>query len=220
MDNFPSNSHRTTPPLTPKPPVEEKNVQPVVTGRVIRRKKPLGKRFMETFFNGDSNGVVGYLVRDVLVPAIQNLVTDMVKQGIDKAIYGTASPQYRNARPTYGSSRSIVSYDRYAPSGRPTQATSTMRTPARPPATQVSALDIGEIILDSRIEAQETLEGLSNIIEQYAVASVADLNSLLSQTSQPPDHKYGWRDISAADIKPIREGWLLVLPTPEDLDAR
>lgn len=212
MDNFPSNSHRQQP---ERKPLEEKVIEPVVTGKVIRRKKPLGRRFMETFFSGDSNSVVGYLLRDVLVPAIQNLVTDMVKQGIDKAIYGAAAPQYRNARSTYGA-RSVVSYDRMS-TNRPTPATSTMRTPARPPATQSSALDMGEIILDSRVEAMTVLEGLSNIIEQYNVASVADLNALVAQTSQPTDHKWGWTDVSGADIKHISEGWLLLLPPLEDI---
>src|SRR4051812_15833764 len=96
MDDFPGNS-RTNQPQKPSiiggiptnnPQPDEPKLESVVTGRVIIRKKSLGRRMKETLFSSDSNGIIGYLWREVLVPALQDTATSMVQQGIEKAVYG------------------------------------------------------------------------------------------------------------------------------------
>jgi hypothetical protein len=76
---------------------------------------------------------------------------------------------------------------------------------------------LGEVILDTKIEAETVAEKLYDIIEKYGHVTVADLNDLIGETSQYTDHKYGWTDLRGLDIRRIREGYLLILPDPEDL---
>lgn len=216
MDQFPSNSRsRIEREEKPAPSVEENEpkLDKVVAGKVVRRKKPLGRRFMETFFSGDSTSVVGYLGREVLLPALQDMVTDFVKQGIEKAVYGEVRSVRSNRHST--GPRTHISYDR--------PGTSIVRSPSsttpitRKPVTQPSAFDVGEVILGSKIDAEMVAEKLYETAEQYGCVRVADLNDLIGQTSQYTDHKWGWTDLSQMTVKRVREGFLLVLPEPEDL---
>lgn len=217
MDEFPSNSRRPASPIDKtSPAVEEPELKldKVISGKIIKRKKPLGRRFMDTFFSGDASGVIPYLFRDVLIPALQDMATDMVKQGIERAVYGEVRTTHRSGyRGSSTLPRTHVSYDR--PSSVVGRAPSSY--PVRRPATQPSAFNIGEVILDSLINAQVVADELEKTIMKYGAATVANLNDLTGETSAYTDHKYGWTDLSAMTIKHIREGYLLILPDPEDL---
>lgn len=218
MDDYPSNSRR--PPVKPEetktPPLEEIELPKVVTGKVLRRKKPLGRRFMETFFTGDSNSVFGYLFKEVLIPALQDVATNLVTQGIEKAVYGEVRSPHR---PTRGMSspRNHISYDRYdrpTPGGRPSSA---IRSTPPKPTPQRHADALTSIVLATKMEVEVVLERLGETIETYECATVAHLNSLLGETSAYTDHKWGWTDLTHAGIRRVREGWCLILPEPEDL---
>lgn len=214
MDEFPSNSrNRSSQPEKATPPEEEvKKLNRVVTGKVIKRKKPLGRRMIDTFFAGD--GVLGYLGKEVLLPALQNLITDFVTQGVNRAVYGDAAPPRSSVR---GGSvgRTHISYDRYNSANRP--AVREVSPTTRRLVTQPSSVDIGEVILGSKIEAQVVVDKLYETVEEYGCATVANLNELIGQTSVYTDHKYGWTDLTTMTVKRIREGFLLQLPDPEDL---
>lgn len=219
MEAFPSNSRRPLPQtqaevsVNGQPvPVEEKKLDKVVTGKVIKRKKPFSRRLKETFFN-ENGGVFSYLLKEVLVPALQDTATTMVQQGIEKAVYGEVRSPGRTVRGAAGAPRTHISYDRYT---RPTPPT----PPSRRPVTQPDAIDIGEVVLDSKIDAQMVAEKLFELVEEYGIATVANLNDLLAQSSVYTDHKYGWTDLDSLVVRRVRDGYLLVLPPPEDLDRR
>lgn len=210
MEEFPGNSRRNvTRPATTEPEAEQPKLEPVVTGKVIKRKKPLGQRFVKTFFAGD--GVLGYLGKEVLLPALQNLITDFVTQGVNRAVYGDAAPPRSTTR---GSApRTHVSYNQPTSIVRPSAAA----TPTRRPVTQPSAFDLGDIIVGTKIEADLICEKLYETVEEYGAATVANLNDLIGQTSAYTDHKWGWTDLERLSIARVREGFLIKLPDPEDL---
>lgn len=215
MEDYPGNSRRIVPNEKPAlPPAEDKRFDKVVTGAVIKRKKSLGRRVLDTLFSGDSSSVFGYLLKEVLVPALQATATDMVTQGIEKAVYGEVRSPYRGTqRGSSSVSRTHISYDRASSPGRPAHPAASLRRSA---ATQ-SSTDIGEVILDSKIDAQLVAEKMLEAIEDYGSVTVAQLNELLAQTSNITDYKWGWTDLTTLQIKRIREGWLLDLPDVEDL---
>lgn len=227
MDEYPSNSRRPAvgPPEIDKKSIvpEERKLNKVVTGQVVHRKKSLGRRLKDTFFSSDSGNVFAYLFSEVLVPALQDVATNLVTQGIEKAVYGEVRTPHRSpTRGTPGARGTHISYDQpnrsiirpqrpAAPPGRPI---------ARPAAAQPSALDIGEIILADQINAQIVADGLYEALQDYESVTVANLKELTGETPQYTDYKFGWTDLSAMHIKRIREGYLLMLPEPEDLDRR
>lgn len=217
IEDLPGNSHRPIPGSvnnpSPLPPGGVAKLSPVPglnKEDVIRKKTPLGQKIRNTFFAKDSTNVVTYLLKDVLVPALQDLLTDMVKQGIERAVYGDV----QSPRRTRGSAqRTHVSYN------QPTIIRPASDRPfaGRRPTTQPSSADIGQIVVPDMVQAQLIAEQLYETVEQYGTASVANLNELLNQTSVVTDHKWGWHDLSTMEVKRVREGYWVVLPDPESI---
>ena len=88
MEDYPSNSHKKKTP--PKAIEEAKKVERVVEGEVIRRKKPLGKRFAELFIGGDAKSVGSYVMFEVLLPAVKDTLADAMSQGVERMLFGEA----------------------------------------------------------------------------------------------------------------------------------
>lgn len=217
MDNFPGNSRRAASepgqPEASSSPIHE----PVVSRPVTPRKKPLGQRLKETFIAESAGSVVTFVISEVVVPQVKNLFQDALNSTIDRMFNGTAARARTTNRFSTGTN-THVSYNRYAT--RPTQATSTMsngQSTARGPADPRDSADLGVIVLDTRPEAEEILDTLMLDIDQYKRVSVASLMSLIGQTPTPQDHRWGWKDLSEAEIKRITGGYLLALPPTEDL---
>jgi hypothetical protein len=206
--DFPGNSHKAGEgPLKPKEVVPPKNVQKVVSGEVIQRKKPLGRRLKETLFKSAGR----YVVRDVLVPAFKNMFVDAVNEGAKRTVYGESQARNRDFGRSRFSYNSPV--DRY-PQARPR----TFMLPDQAPHYEARRRqDTMEIILSTREEAEVVLERLSDLIDKYDVASVADLRDLLGQPSTHIDNKWGWAQLKFSDIRQIREGYLLDLPPVEPI---
>lgn len=221
MDDYPSNSRITRPPARPatKPTTvtpstdEERKYESVITGEAKRRKKSLGRRFLDTFFKADSGSVLGYLLKDVLVPALQDIVINTVTQGIEKAVTGEVRNPGRAASSYRGSSSrgTHVSYDR---PGLVRPATSTRR-----PTTQPSSMDIDEIVLDTQHDAQTVANQLYDELRVYNLVTVAALYGFIGETPTYLDSKFGWDDLDGLDIQRLRNGagWVLQLPRPIDL---
>ena len=218
MEQFPSNSHRPPPGSTDKTvtPGEEVKLESVVTGKVVRRKKPLGTRIKEMFFSGET-GVINHLIKEVLVPALQDAAVDMVKQGIERAVYRGDAPLPSRQMRGMPNSRSHTDY---TSAGR-MRPTSHGLAPNRQVMSRTSSLDIGETVVDTKFEAEQVLNMLFSTVQQYGEVTVANLKELTNETGVWTDNKYGWRDVDLegrVDIRRARGGgYALILPPPIDL---
>lgn len=76
--------------------------------------------------------------------------------------------------------------------------------------------DFGELIVDSRGDAEVILEGLNDILDEYQVVSVADLYELAGMTHKGDytGNSWGWTNLKGASIEAVREGYLVKLPKP------
>lgn len=209
MEEFPSNSNRA--PKAARPAKDEpKQIQKVVQGEVKRRRKPLGKRFSETFVGGDAQGVMSYVVLDILVPAAKDTIADAVSQGVERMIFGEARSTSRR-----GSHRTVSGYTPYNRMSSPMTRREEPREPLSRRARATHNFD--EVILDTRVEAEAVIDQLFNLILKYEEATVADLYEMIEVSSSYTDRKWGWTDIRDADVKRVRNGYLLDLPKPEPL---
>jgi hypothetical protein len=205
---FPSNSHKVT---QGKPKAEEKERVPlekVVGGEVIHKKKGLQKRFKEVFLGADAKGTTTYIVVEVLVPAFRNMMFDAVQNGFQRFIYGDAG-----RRPQYGSQqRGRTQYNSPVSrmGSRPTML------PDQPP--RQTHADRGDIILSSNEDASSVLSRLIEIVDQYGVASVADLHDLVGLPTTYIDNKWGWMDLRYSKVRQTRDGFILDLPPIEPID--
>jgi hypothetical protein len=208
MEEFPSNAKKNNKASSDKD--EPKKIEKVIQGEAVRRKKPLGKRFTETFVGGDAKGVWGYVFLDVLVPAAKDMIVDATSQGVERMIFGETRGGRRSS--SRSSPNGYVSYNRYSPMGGRREEPRNISRRAR--ATH----DFDEIILPTRVEAEEVIDRMFDIVSQYETATVADLYELVGINSNYTDGKWGWSDFRGAGVSRVRNGYLLDLPRPESLD--
>jgi hypothetical protein len=187
-----------------------KNINPVVTGSAVRRRKSLRKQFSETFVAGDFRSAVQYVLFDVLLPAAKDMVVEAGSQGIEKLIFGDT--RRRGSTPPQSGPTGHISYNRYAMGSR-------LSGPQRAMSRQARARhNFDEIVLDQRSEAEEVIDRLFDLVSRYEAATVADLYELVGLASVHTDNKWGWTDLTGAGVSRVRGGYLLDLPDPESFD--
>ena len=183
---------------------EPKKINPV-SGKVIVRKKGIFKKFLETIFSDDPESVKTYVVQEVLIPNVKKAISDIVSNGTDILLYGESRRPKQSGNPS-GSRISYSSYSNYY--SQPTRTD-----------TKKESNDFGQdIILESRSSAESVLMQLEEAISRYKMVSVADLNDILGITGAFTDNKYGWYDLSSAQIVRVREGYLIKLPRVKPLN--
>lgn len=214
MDSdFPANSHsaKGSPEKEPK-----KKVERVTESDVIRRKKPLGARFKETFVQGDAQSVWGYVALDVLLPAAKDMVVDAVTQGVERMFFGDSRPSGRRRPMGYGH----TPYNQMSGPGR-NPALSRGPEPPNPSRASRARHNFDECILGSRVEADEVLEQMYNILGEFNFVSVGDMYQLIGVDASFVDDRWGWSDLRGSRIRYLRGnngGYLVELPPPSPLD--
>ena len=78
--------------------------------------------------------------------------------------------------------------------------------------------DFADIILATRVEAEEVIDKLFSLVSQYEQATVGDLYEMLGVERSFTDEKWGWDDLRGAGVSRISSGYLLDLPRPIPLD--
>lgn len=204
--DFPSNSERGQ-----KGP--DKNIERVTTSDVVRKKKSLRKQFTDVFIAGTAKQAAQYVVMDVMLPSARDMLSETTNSFIDKLIYGDKSRR-RGSTPPQSGPTGYVQYNRPAYT-RPPWSSSPQRALSREARAKH---DFDEIVLNSRVEAEEVIDRLYDVVSRYESVSVADLYGLVGLTSAHTDHKWGWTDIRGAGVQRVRDGYLLDLPAPEPLD--
>lgn len=200
MEDYPPNSDKS------KKPEEEKRVEQVTTSEVIRRKKGLGTRFKGLLFAGDAKSTLQYIIFDVFFPQARDVIADVGKAGIERLVLGDTR---RGSRAPSSGPTGYTQYNRYHMGGQPQPAPRNISQRAR------ARHDFDEIILTSRVEAEEVLDRMFDILNRYGSVSVADLYLLTGFPSSHVDNKWGWQNLTGAGVSRIREGYLLDLPQPE-----
>ena len=180
----------------------------VVKGKVLTRKKSLGKKLLENFMGEDIENITSYVIHDVLIPAAKSMMYDMVKGSLEMSLFGDRKGD--RTRRDNGVSR--VSYNNYSSNQRPDS-----RTRDIVPRNK-SRHNFDDIVLTSRGEAEEVLSHLVDLVLDYGQATVADLHDLVGITVEYTDNKYGWQSLSRAEVERVRDGWLIRLPKPIQLD--
>lgn len=191
-----------------KPPAKE--LKKVVTGEVTTKKKGIGRKFKELVVEADFRSVIGYIMTDILIPAAKNMIVDSAAKGAERMVFGDSGTRRRGIG---GGSR--ISYDRITRSGVGGSPLRGAPAIERGPRSTRHARE--DFIISSRKEAEEVLELMNDIIDNYEVVSVSDLNELVGYPSSHVDNKWGWTFLGDVQIRQIREGYLIDLPPAEPI---
>ena len=203
--DYPANSKRRLKAARAEEPPKKEKVEKVIEGKVVTRKRSVFQRVGEAMTGEETGeGVLYYVLMDVFVPAAKTMISDIVSQGVDRALFGDARPRSRSDRPS-----GYISYNRMT-GGKPqfNQVTSRAR----------ASHDFNELIMASRGEAEDVLDGLRELIAQYKVATVADFYDLAGITSEFTDEDWGWTDLRSAMVRHTRGGYMITLPRTHALD--
>jgi hypothetical protein len=189
----------------------EKKVEKVVVQPVVIHKRSLGRKIHDLFIEADFRSVMRFIAAEVFLPSVRAMIYDGLTKGGERMIYGEPAARRRA----------------YGPGPRITYNSPIFRGPREPerirygqvaaPSPRTSARARDDFIISSREEAELVLERMQDIIDTYDVVSVADLNDLLGVQGSYVDNRFGWTFIGDAQIRAIREGYLIDLPPAEEI---
>ena len=185
--------------------INEQRVKPVVSQPTVLRKKPWWRRAKESIFFEDGKDIGGYILTDVILPAVRDTIYDMVTGGISMALYST--PKAGRGRGKRNGQ--IVSYDGYYSNDK-----------TRPRFERAdkyrTQLDIYNIPLEDDPETGRrasdvgygALEELGECMRIYNFVRVQDLADALNIGNIPSTMcNWGWDDISNARIELDHGQW-------------
>lgn len=198
---YQSNSHKSK---QESDDSQKKRAHKIASGQVKARKKKGMRKFADIFVQEDVDSVKAYVFFDVLVPALKDLVSDVIKNGIDRILYGETNRSEKRGKASKISYRRFYEDRDYDYRDR--------RGPIR------TGYDFEDYILDNRGEAEEILMTMDDILDQYGVVSVLDYYDLLGVSSTPTDNKYGWTNLRNAKVVHVRGGYIIKLPRAMPLD--
>lgn len=207
INDYPPNSFKYKEEQKKQQKKEEKRVEKVVTGVVKTKKKSKAEKFMGNFISEDAKSVKSYVFGEVLIPAIKKAISDIVTDGIDIILYGESRRGNRGR-----STADRVSYRNYYDGGY-----------NKPRVNERQALLAGQysyddIVLQSRGEAEDVLSRMDELMDTYGLVRVADLYDLVGITGNYTDNKYGWTNISRAEIIRTRDGFMIKMPRAIPID--
>lgn len=74
------------------------------------------------------------------------------------------------------------------------------------------------IIFESRKEAMKALDEMKDILEEYGFITVADMCDMADLPAPYTSNKYGWTNLSNAEVVRVRMGYKISLQKPTLLD--
>ncbi len=188
---------------------ENKKAVPKVTKGAVKTSDKEHKGFFKTFIEDDAEDIKSYVVSDVIVPAIKNLIFDTIVGSIEMALFGTTS----RSRSKGGSnaSHNYVSYNKFSDN-------SSRRTND---SGRNSRNDYQSIIFEERADAEEVLDTLQNLIDDYGKATIGDLydaSGITPDDNFAKNEEYGWNNLNSARVQRTREGYFIDLPRAKYLN--
>lgn len=189
----------------------KKPVDPVVTGSTKVHEKTAVQRAGEAIFAEEPATVRSYVLWDVVLPKLKDVISEVVKAFVDGLLYGSGSK--RNSSIERRGGASYVNYsakygvgNKKEPSYRYGGGSRSLRKTYE------------DIEFDKREDAENVLQSLVDLTMEYGQATVADYYELCRMRPYYTDNKYGWGELSEAKVVRYRDCYMIDLPRPEVLE--
>lgn len=200
IEQFPSNSLHDQ---------KEKEDEPK---KVIIKQVATGRRVTKNVVITTLRNVGTYILLDILIPAAKNTLSDMVNNASDMILFGEPKTRRRD-RERSGPRVSYTSYyDRDRDRDRPYDRDRRDRVYGR------SRFDSDEILLPTREDAEEVIQSMFDIFDQYNAVTVSEFLELVGLPDEYTDRNYGWTtNLRDVEVRRIRDGYIIDLPNPRPL---
>lgn len=219
MTELPGNSYKAQQraeigkPAAPEAKPEPPQLEVIITGTVVDRKKPLGKRFAEVFFGGTAKDAANYAMFEVLIPALRDTILDALNGGLERLVKGGDSRRGVGRSVVGGAIRTYTNYN--------AMSKSVYRPDPREVSRGASGSDYTEVIFDRRSDADAVLERMFDLINEYGKVTVSQFKNLVGKNAQYTDRSWGWTDITKAKTIRDRDGaYYISLPDVEHLPSQ
>lgn len=187
-------------------------VSPVINrDQVVSTKKPLGKKFAETFMTEDTKDVKTWLIMDVLIPGVKNTILDILSM----MFFGEVDSRSRRGRRRDRDDR--VDYSSYY-RGSSDRKDRDSRRRRGDRYESDDRVDFRNIVLRRRDDAEHVIEEMRRRIRNNDSASVAELLDLIDVPGRYTDNNWGWDDERDIGIRRVSSGYLIDVAEPKYLD--
>lgn len=187
----------------------ERKIGKVVSGTVKTKKKSEARKFADVFITEDIHSVKTYVFSDVIVPAVVDLIEDIVVGGIRMVLRGDAGSR----RDRRSKDRDYTNYSRFSSSRDRDRDRDRDRR-----RESSSRFDYEELVFETRGDAEAVRDELEDVIEKYGMVTVADFYDMADRTAPYTANSYGWTNIRHADIVRTRDGYIIRLPRAAAID--
>lgn len=211
VENYPGNSKKDRAEKPAK--VERPELKPVVRTAGVIKKPTLGSRIKETFAGEDAKTTGSYVFFEVLVPAIKAMMFDTITQGADRMLFG-GRDVIRSGMAN--APRTRTNYNKVSTDNANRYPGRNFEGGGREINRQArNNHNTSDILLDTRGEAETVLDTMQDLISRFQWVSLSEFYSLVDVTAEFTDEKWGWTNISSAQIRPSRGKYVILLPSPE-----
>lgn len=185
---------------------EKKPLEQVASpGEVRVKKKSIFKRTADAFLNEDRGDIAKYLLFDIIVPSVKDLIVDTTENFVEAMFYGKGSGRAKRTRST---NPTFISYDSISKGPR-------NRREAKPSVLY----EMPDYIFDTREKADRALEILREAADQYGEANLGDFYEIIGVTGNGyTDRQFGWKDLRPAYVSRSNGGYLINFPKLIELD--
>ncbi|MCM1525382.1 MAG: hypothetical protein NC120_13100 [Ruminococcus sp.] len=203
MNNYQPNSNRYKSSqrkaldVTPGSPIKK-----VVSGEVKMKRKKGIQKFADVFIAEDMHNVKDYIINDVVLPKIKDMLFSVITYGAGMVFFGEKGKR--------GTGASKVSYGGYYDRSRSDDEKIRPR--------HKSVYDYEDVVLDNRGDAEDVLCRLRETIAAYGIVTVAYFYDLIGVSSDYTAENYGWTDIRDARIVRGMDGYEIRLPKAMPID--
>lgn len=204
--NYKSNSNKSRSAELEEEPVKREIEKADIAPVKVKKRSGFSK-FRESIVKEDARTVGSYVMQEMFIPKLIDMIVDMGKGAIEMYFYGKTSD--RGSRRSYGSK---VSYSSYYDDDR------RYRDRVR---SRDEYYDYDEVTFSSRDDAEEILNRMWDIVNdpRYGkVCTVADYFDLCDVPGRYTDNKYGWHDLRGAYVRRTGKEYVIELPRPLPID--